>query len=249
MEGRPIYFRTLDIGGDKILPYLNFPQEANPELGLRSIRFSLKYPDIFKQQLRAILRAGANAPDLFIMFPMISSVDEFETARASVHATMDELSKDGFKHHRQPAIGAMIELPAVVDIMDELALKADFFSVGTNDFIQYMLAVDRTNENVAHYYDPYHPGVMRALARVVQVSRKHGKAICVCGEVAHDPDYIPFLLGIGVRRLSLDPQFLPGVQKCVAAVDIAESEKKARALLACSTRSCVQKILETRCCV
>ncbi len=148
MGRRPVWIRTLDVGGDKVLPYLDMLQEDNPELGLRSIRFSLRYRDIFDQQVRAILRAGAHSPSLGIMFPMISSIDEFRTARQTVNQAIEVLTDEKLPHHRDPKLGAMIELPAIVEIIDELAREADFLSIGTNDFTQYMLAADRTKEHV-----------------------------------------------------------------------------------------------------
>jgi len=235
MSDKPVYIRTLDVGGDKVLPYLDIPQEANPELGLRSIRFSLKYRDIFDQQIRAILRAGIYTSQLGIMFPMISSIDEFELARQAVQDAMAALAADELSHHQHPLIGAMIELPAIEQVIDDLVLRADFFSIGTNDFIQYMLAVDRTNQNVAEYYQPYHPAVLRALHKLVQRITKSQKPISVCGEVAHQYEFIPFLVGIGVRRLSVDPQFLPLVQKTVANLTVAQAETYAHALLNAST--------------
>jgi phosphotransferase system enzyme I (PtsP) len=245
MAGRPVYIRTLDIGGDKILPYSGISQESNPELGLRSIRFSLKHRDIFDQQIRAILRAGADSHHLGILFPMISSIDEFQTARQMVHDAMAELGRQNLDHHSRPSIGAMVELPAIIDILDELAPLADFFSIGTNDFIQYMLAVDRTNESVADYYQPYHPGILRSLARIVKSAQKHGKPISVCGEVAHETKFIPFLIGIGVRRLSLDPQFLPAVQNAIADVTVEAAENYARQLLSCSTIDATAHVLSS----
>lgn len=231
MEDRPVIIRTLDIGGDKILPYIDMPREDNPELGLRSIRFSLTHRDIFDQQLRAILRAGARSRYLGIMFPMISSTDEFNSARMAVEEAIRSLSKEMLPYHPSPAVGMMLELPAVVEIIDELAQLADFFSIGTNDFIQYMLAVDRTNEKVADYYQPFHPAVLRALKRMVASAIKHDKPIAVCGEVAHDPEFIPFLIGIGLRRLSVDPQFLPEVQSAIGALELDRAEDYARQLL------------------
>ncbi len=237
MEGLPIHIRALDVGGDKVLPYLNLPQEANPELGLRSIRFLLKHRDVFDQQLRAILRAGADAAHLGIMFPMISSLDEFEAASHTLQQSINALSAEGTDHHPHPMIGAMIEMPSVLTVIDELAEKADFFSIGTNDFIQYMLAVDRTNENVADYYRPFHPSILRALAHIVDRVSARRKPIFVCGEVAYDPEFIPFLVGIGVRRLSVAPQFIPTVQKTIASISISDSQAYARTLLAASTLS------------
>ena len=243
MEGKPVYIRTLDVGGDKILPYLGIPREDNPELGLRSIRFSLQYRSIFDQQIRAILRAGAHIEKLGIIFPMISSIDEFETARQAVQEARMTLAEQGLEHHDQPEIGLMIETPALVPIMDELTRRADFLSVGTNDFIQYMLAVDRTNENVASYYQPYHPAILRSLAHIVRSARKHQKTICICGEVAHQADFIPFLIGIGVQRLSVDPQFLPEIQRQICTLHVEAAKAYAQRLLSVSTladmKSCV----------
>ncbi|MBI5062276.1 MAG: hypothetical protein HZB87_02055 [Desulfatitalea sp.] len=199
MADRPVCVRTLDIGGEKVLPYLNLPQEANPELGLRSIRFLLKHRDVFDQQLRAILRAGARTEQLSIMFPMISSLDEFEEARKAVEEAIADLAREQLEHHDRPAIGTMIEMPSVLAIIDELATAADFFAIGTNDFIQYMLAVDRSNENVAGYYQPFHPSILRALARIVETANRHAKPLSVCGETAHDPEFIPFLSATAER--------------------------------------------------
>jgi phosphotransferase system enzyme I (PtsP) len=213
MDRRPVWIRTLDVGGDKVLPYLDTLQEDNPELGLRSIRFSLKHRDIFDQQVRAILRAGAHSPSLGIMFPMISSIDEFRTACQTVRQAIAELTEENLPHHREPQLGAMIELPAIVEIIDELAREADFLSIGTNDFTQYMLAADRTNKHVSAYYQPYHPSVLRALARIVQRAAGSQVPVSVCGEVAHQKDFVPFLIGIGLRRLSVDPQFLPACKE------------------------------------
>jgi phosphotransferase system enzyme I (PtsP) len=242
MHGKPVSIRTLDVGGDKVLPYLNTPREDNPELGLRSIRFTLQNRDIFDQQLRAILRAGAGVDQLGILFPMISSIDEFRTARQAVKAAQAFLDAEGLKFHRRPDTGAMIETPALVPIMDELAREADFFSIGTNDFIQYMLAVDRTNENVAGYYQTRHPAILRSLARIVYSARQHGKPISICGEMAHQEEFLPFLLGIGVRRLSVDPQFLPAVQKVIGGITIGKAEAYAQRMLETATLSEMEEI-------
>ena len=237
MEGKPVFIRTLDVGGDKVLPYLNTPKEDNPELGLRSIRFSLQYREIFDQQLRAILRAGEQHDRLGIMFPMISSLDEFQSARLAVEEVQQALKEEDLGYHPDPMIGAMVETPALVPLMDELAREADFFSIGTNDFIQYMLAVDRTNENVAAYYQPHHPAVLRSLAQIVATARRHGKPLSVCGEVAHQKDFLPFLIGIGVERLSVDPQFMPVIQKEIGKISIEKAQAHAKKLLSFSTFS------------
>ncbi len=241
MQGKPVFIRTLDLGGDKILPYLDIPKEENPELGLRSIRFSMRYREIFDQQLRAILRAGTAHAQLGIMFPMISSLDEYRAARQAVEDAQAALEEENLAYHPKPMIGAMVETPSLVSLMDELAREADFFSIGTNDFIQYMLAVDRTNENVASYYQPHHPAVLRSLSKIVAAAQRHDKPICVCGEVAHQKGFIPFLLGIGVERLSLDPQFLPAIQKEIAGISIAEAREHAKQLLSLSTLSDITK--------
>ena len=242
MAKRPVWIRTLDVGGDKVLPYLDTLQEDNPELGLRSIRFSLRYRDIFDQQIRAILRAGARSPSLGIMFPMISSIDEFRTARQTVQQAMAALTDENLPHHGEPQLGAMIELPAIVEIIDELAREADFLSIGTNDFTQYMLAADRTNKHVAAYYQPYHPSVLRALARIVQRATDSRVPVSVCGEVAHQKDFVPFLIGIGIRRLSVDPQFLPVLQRSIHAMSVTRAEAYARQMLAASTFAEVEEV-------
>jgi phosphotransferase system enzyme I (PtsP) len=235
MPGRPVNLRTLDIGGDKLLPYLDSPLGDNPELGLRSIRFSLRHRDIFDQQLRAILRAAAGADQVGILFPMISSLEDFLQARQAVHEVRAVLEKEGLEHHSEPLLGAMIELPAVAEVIDDLAEVADFFSIGTNDFVQYMLAVDRTNEAVAVYYQPYHPAVLRSLARIVKSVEKRQKRIAVCGEVAHDLQYVSFLLGIGIRRFSVDPQFLAPLQQHIRTISVAQCQDYTQRLLAATT--------------
>ncbi len=242
MDRRPVWIRTLDVGGDKVLPYLDTLQEDNPELGLRSIRFSLKHRDIFDQQIRAILRAGAHSPSLGIMFPMISSIDEFRTACQTVLQAIAVLTDEKLSHHREPKLGAMIELPAIVEIIDELAREADFLSIGTNDFTQYMLAADRTNKHVSAYYQPYHPSVLRALARIVQRAAASQVPVSVCGEVAHQEDFVPFLIGIGIRRLSVDPQFLPALQRDISAMSVARAEDYAQQMLSASTAAQIEQV-------
>lgn len=237
MSGKEITFRTLDIGGDKVLSYYDYGREENPFLGMRSIRFSLRHKDIFVQQLRAILRAGAKA-ELKIMFPMISSVDEFLEAKELVLQCIKDLKKEGVagksatECHSHPAIGMMVELPAVVEIMDELAGHADFFSIGTNDFIQYMLAVDRTNEKVADFYMPHHPAILRALKRVVESAEKFKKTVSICGDMAHNEHYVPYFIGIGIRSFSLDSSHLPKIQKAIEKVDLEYARKETKKILA-----------------
>ncbi len=243
MPDKPVVFRTLDIGGEKTLAYTDMASEANPELGLRSIRFTLAYREIFDQQVRAILRAAAGRDSVGIMFPLIASLDDFFAARQVVHDCLAMLTDEGLEHHPKPSIGMMVELPSVVETMAELADEADFFAIGTNDFVQYMLGVDRSNKRVADYYRPESPSVLRALHRVVKTAQDHRKPISVCGEMGHDPALIPFLLGIGLRRLSLDPQFMPQVHDRIAKLELAACREHARRLLAAASIVEVKRIL------
>jgi len=242
IPNREMTFRTLDIGGDKMLPYLEGVEEGNPFLGLRAIRFSLKNEPLFVSQLKAILRAGVNT-DLRIMFPMIQSVDEFNAAKSIVLRTIGELQSIGTICHCSPKIGMMVELPAAVTLIEQFAQVSDFFSIGTNDLIQYLLAVDRTNAEVASLYKPHHPAVLTSIARVAQVALAHGRDLSVCGDMAGSERYIPFLLGCGITRLSVDPVFIPRVQECVRQIDLSEAAVLAQALLSCSTISETEAIL------
>ncbi|MHC4691252.1 MAG: phosphoenolpyruvate--protein phosphotransferase [Planctomycetota bacterium] len=230
MKGKPVTFRTLDMGGDKTLSYYHDAREQNPALGLRSIRFSLQNKPVFAKQIRAMLRAGAEA-DLRIMFPMVSSIDEFCQAREVVFECVEELGKQDMEHNRKPKLGIMVELPCIVDLIDDFTKEAEFFSIGTNDFIQFMLGVDRTNENVAGSYLPYHPSVLRAMKKVVHSANQNGREISVCGDMAHQEQYLPFLLGIGVRLLSLDPHYLLRIQKAISGIDLDEAQATAEKML------------------
>ena len=234
MKGRELTFRTLDIGGDKMLSYYDHSKEANPFLGLRSIRFSLKHKEIFVQQVRAILRAAAGSAGqgVRIMFPMISSVEEFLAAKAVVMDCVKELVSSRTAHQLRPVIGMMLELPSVVELMDEFARHADFFSIGTNDLIQYTLAVDRTNDKVADLYMPHHPAVLRSLAKITAAAIRHGRDISICGDMAHDPRYIPFLMGIGIRKLSLDARYIPKVQARLNSLDTVKAAAHTKTILA-----------------
>jgi phosphotransferase system enzyme I (PtsP) len=231
MKGKSVTFRTLDMGGDKTLSYYHDIREQNPALGLRSIRFSLQNKPVFAEQIRAMLRAGAGT-DLRIMFPMISSIDEFCQAREVVFECLADLGKHDVQHNREPKLGIMVELPCVVDLIDDFTREAEFFSIGTNDFIQFMLGVDRTNENVAGSYLPHHPSVLRAMKKVVGSANQNGREISVCGDMAHQQQYLPFLLGIGVRCLSMDPRYLPRVQQAISEIDLQEAQATAEQMLA-----------------
>ncbi|MBN1556677.1 MAG: phosphoenolpyruvate--protein phosphotransferase [Lentisphaerae bacterium] len=240
MEGKEITVRTLDAGGDKLLAYFDSAGEANPELGLRSTRFTLAHPEIFDDQLAALLRAWDGTSPLRIMFPMIASPDEFCAARDRLLACMERERVDA---GGLLSVGMMLELPAVAEMMDAFCELADFFSIGTNDFVQYMLAADRANARVAAYYCPHHPAVLRALHRVVSAAVAAGRDIAVCGEMAHDPRYVRFFTGIGVRKLSVDPHWLPAVQRTIAAQSAAETAAYAQALLDARSVKAVEALL------
>lgn len=242
IEGMPdkeTTFRTLDIGGDKVLSYFkHHHKEKNPYLGMRSIRFSLQHSDIFSQQIRAILRAGVDS-DVRIMFPMISSLDEFLKAKAIVMQCVDDLRNSRIPCNTHPSLGLMIELPSVLEIIDELAIEADFFSIGTNDFIQYMLAVDRTNEKVADMYVPYHPSILRGLRRIAIAAKKGRIDISVCGDMAHKEAYIQFLIGIGIMKFSVDATYIPHLQNAIKSIHCKKARKLAQKVL---TKSRSQEI-------
>lgn len=242
MPGKPLVFRTLDIGGDKVLSYYHHEKEENPFMGMRSIRFSLQHKDIFARQLRAVLRACAES-DLRIMFPMVSSMEEFLEARQVLYDCQQELRVEDEEFCQEPKIGIMVEIPAVVDILDDLAAEVDFFSIGTNDLVQYLLAVDRTNEKVASLYIPHHPTVLRTLKRVLESAQKHSVPVSVCGDMASREVYLPFLLGIGVRNLSIEPAYLPRIKKACARIDLQEAQKVARELLTQSSIKEIEKLL------
>ena len=225
-----VTFRTLDIGGDKMPTYWSPANKENPFLGLRSIRFSLKHHDIFAQQVRAILRAGAGS-DLKIMFPMISSLEEFLRAKRVVLECMTDLEKSGAVFNDHPKVGMMIEVPAVIEIIDEFVKVADFFSLGTNDLVQYMLAVDRTNEEVADLYIPHHPSVLRAIKRVAEAATAAGKEMSVCGDMASDARYLRFLIGCGIRTLSMNPRYMAESQKIIGEIDARKAKTLARRLV------------------
>jgi phosphoenolpyruvate-protein phosphotransferase len=209
---RPVTIRTLDIGADKYPPYLRVPREENPFLGWRSIRISLELPGIFKVQLRAILRAAAHH-DVRLLFPMISSIEELTRAREILLEAQAELYKEGLEHNPEIEVGIMVEVPAAVWLAPRLIREVDFFSIGTNDLIQYLLAADRNNPKVAHLYEPLHPAVLSAVGEVVNVARGAGKQVCICGEMASDPMTTLLLLGMGLDQMSLSPLFIPVVRK------------------------------------
>lgn len=202
MEGKPVVIRTLDIGGDKELPYLDLPKEMNPFLGFRAIRLCLEEQDIFRTQLRALLRASAFG-NLKIMFPMIATLDEFRQAKAILLEEKDKLVADGISVSDEIEIGMMVEIPSTAVAADLFAKEVDFFSIGTNDLIQYTMAADRMNEQVSYLYQPYHPAILRLVKMVIDAAHKEGKWAGMCGEMAGDEIAIPLLLGLGLDEFSM----------------------------------------------
>jgi phosphotransferase system enzyme I (PtsI) len=214
MGKRPVVIRTLDIGGDKKLPYLPLPEEMNPFLGFRAIRLCLGKKDIFKVQLRALLRASAFG-NLKIMFPMISSLQEFLAAKELLKECMEELKAEGKAYNESVDTGIMVEIPAAAVMADELAKHVDFFSIGTNDLIQYTIAADRMNENVSYLYDPMHPAVLRLIKMTIEAAHKEGKWCGMCGEMAGDEKAIPTLVEYGLDEFSMSASSILNAKKYI----------------------------------
>lgn len=245
MAPYPVTIRTLDVGGDKFVNDLNLDDELNPALGLRAIRLSLRCPELFKTQLRAILRASILGT-VKIFFPMISGVGEIREAKALLEEAKDELRKASIPFDEKIEIGIMIETPSAVIIADLLAREVDFFSVGTNDLIQYSLAIDRTNEHLSHLYEPLHPAVLRSLKIVADAAHAAGISVCMCGEMAGEPNYLPILLGMGFDELSMNSVSIPKVKKILRRCSRGEAELLAAQVLSFSTAAEVESYLQTQ---
>lgn len=243
MGDREVTFRALDIGGDKLLSYQDDLDEANPFLGMRGIRFLLQNQDVFSEQIRAMLRAGVGG-NTRIMFPLISSVDEFLEAKALVEKCMSELDARKEDYNRDTQLGIMIELPSAVWLVEDLAHEVDFMSIGTNDLIQYMLAVDRTNEMVSKLYLSHHPAILRAIERVATVAKSHHTDVSICGDIARDLKMIPFLIGVGIRKMSLSPRQMYEVQQAVESISLQQAVYMARQMLEMSRISEVESFIE-----
>ena len=234
MKGKPVIIRTMDIGGDKELKYLDLPSEMNPFLGYRAIRISLNRPDIFKVQLRALLRASAFG-DIHIMYPMIASVEEVKQANAMLDECKAELTAEGKEFNKDIKVGIMIEVPAAAVISPILAKYVDFFSIGTNDLCQYTLAVDRMNEAIGSLYQPLHPGVIRLIKHVIDASHEQGKFTGMCGELASDPVATMILLGLGLDEFSMTASSIPLIKNILRSVSKAECEEVANKALTMDT--------------
>lgn len=219
---RPVTIRTLDIDGDKAVSYASDSDEANPALGLRGIRYCLQKPDIFKTQLRAILRASAFG-HVRILLPMISCHEEILEAKKILYEAADSLDNEGIDYDGKIEVGIMIEVPSAAILADIMAKSVDFFSIGTNDLIQFSLAVDRVNRQVAHLYQPLHPAVIRMVKHIADVARDSGINVFMCGEMAGDPMNLPVLLGLGMEKLSMNPQSIPAAKKMIRSLSITET--------------------------
>ena len=236
LKPQAVVIRTLDLGGDKFLSHLQVPTEMNPFLGWRAIRYCLQQKDIFRNQLRAILRASAYG-NIKMMYPMISGLDELNQANALVEEYKGELRQAGISFDENMEIGAMIEIPSAALIADSLARRTKFFSLGTNDLIQYTLAVDRMNEKIAHLYEPTHPAILRLIKATVDAARKNKTWVSVCGEMAGDPVLTPLLLGLGVDELSAAPSIVPQIKYMIRRLKTSETTALAEFALGCESAS------------
>lgn len=238
-NGAPVTIRTLDIGGDKALPYFKPPREDNPFMGWRSVRVSLDNRDIFRTQVEAILMAAMHGP-VKLLFPMISGIEEIRSCREVVAEACQALTAEGILATDSVPIGIMIEVPAAIQLADDFAHEVDFFALGTNDLVQYMLAADRNNPLVNRYYDPLHPGVLRALHHVIRVARKQNKGLCLCGEMASDPLSLTVLVGMGIREFSMAAPFVPRTKAFLHQLDIKTAEEATTAVLRMTERRAIR---------
>jgi len=240
-----VVIRALDVGGDKMASYMGIIRERNPFFGIRGIRYLLAHPSLLKTQLRAVLQSAAPGKTR-LLFPMVSSLEEFETIQKLTRNVLAALKRKGVAHDNRPGLGVMIEVPSAVMMADELARAADFLSVGSNDLIQYLLAIDRNNQALQDLYQPHHPAVLRALKQVVDAAHRHGKTVSICGEMAGDPASTPLLLGLGFDQLSVSPYLIPDIKQTVRALNQADCRQLAEDALACGEAVEVTALIEER---
>ena len=241
-KGKPVVLRTLDIGGDKQVPYMELPKEDNPFLGNRGLRLCLSREDVFRTQLRAALRASAYG-SLMIMFPMVTSINEFYTAKKMVKDVAKELHEQKIAYDQNIKVGIMIEVPSVALIADQIIEEIDFASVGTNDLCQYLCAADRMNHAVKDYYQDYHPAVFRILHHLASVFEASGKCLSICGELAGDPLVIPLLAGIGIRTLSMNESSVARAKRVICNMRMEEARELAEAALNRKSNWEIEKLL------
>jgi len=243
MRGKPVVIRTLDIGGDKKLSYLSIDEEMNPFLGYRAIRLCLDRKDIFKTQLRALLRASVYG-NLKIMFPMISGLEELREAKAITWEVKQELIKEKIEVNEDIELGIMIEIPSAAVISDILAKEVDFFSIGTNDLIQYTVAVDRMNQKISYLYDPFNPAVLRLIKNVIDNAHKEGKWVGMCGEMAGDTRLTPVLVGFGLDEFSMSSSSILKVRKCITNFEYTKAKEVSDHILKLGTAREIEKYIE-----
>jgi phosphotransferase system enzyme I (PtsI) len=244
MEGKPVVVRTLDIGGDKELPYLHLPKEMNPFLGYRAIRLCLEEQDIFRTQLRALLRASVYG-NLKIMFPMIATLNEFRQAKAILLEEKDKLVASGVQVSDSIEVGMMVEIPSSAVLADQFAKEVDFFSIGTNDLIQYTMAADRMNEQVSYLYQPYNPAILRLVKMVIDAAHKEGKWAGMCGEMGGDPLAIPLLIGLGLDEFSMSATSVLPARTQIRKLSKAKMEELAQKALNMSTAEEVVELVQS----
>lgn len=242
MQSRTVIIRTLDVGGDKQIPYLNMPQESNPFLGWRALRMCLDRPEFFKTQLKALWRAGCHG-DLKVMFPMVSSLDEVKAVKLLLTKAREELVAEGKEVAKSLPLGIMIEIPSAALIADQLACEVDFFSIGSNDLIQYTIGADRMNPNIANLYQPLHPGVLRLISMVINAAHCQNKRVGMCGEMAGDLDCIPVLLGLGLDEFSMSAGNIPLAKKRIQGLSAKRCRELAAQCLTAGTAAEVKKIV------
>lgn len=240
--GRPVTLRTLDIGGDKSLPYMQLPQEQNPFLGLRALRLCFARPELLRTQLKAALRAAAHGP-IWIMLPMVGSIEDIRAGKAALEAARAELDSEE-KAYGQVKLGIMVEIPAIAAVADIAAQEANFASIGTNDLCQYLCAADRMNPSVSPYYQSFSPAMVRTLDTVISAFNRAGKPVSVCGELAGDPRGALLLCGLGLRKLSMDPSRIAGVKAALAGIGIEEAQRLADMAKNAATQADVLALLE-----
>ncbi|MBW1799170.1 MAG: phosphoenolpyruvate--protein phosphotransferase [Deltaproteobacteria bacterium] len=238
----PVTIRTLDLGGDKLLPEMGSATEMNPALGLRAIRFCLKEKDIFRSQLRAILRASVYGR-IKVLFPMISGLQEIFDAKEVLTEVMEEMDRENIAFDKNIPVGIMIEIPSAVTVVDILARQVDFFSIGTNDLIQYALAIDRSNEHVAYMYQPFHPAILRMIRQVVKAAKANKMEISLCGEMAGDPLCAGILLALGFDELSMNASAIPVVKKIIRSISIEDAKADLRKIFRLDTATKVREFI------